>query len=141
MPAEFYSGFNYFAQYGPLYQRIVACYRGRDEQGRDEFLAVIRGHDSDLPECVYLNSSIRTSHEQSSSIDDYHFHPAVIDAALHAAVHPMMTGYKVGPQYYLPSKCRTVTVARASAGKPFPKTVISHGTMMVYSPGMFYLFL
>ncbi len=47
---DFYRGFSNFAQYGPIYQRVVACYRGFDPYGREEVLVQIRGNDLDIPE-------------------------------------------------------------------------------------------
>lgn len=47
---DFYKGFTSFAQYGPMYQRVTACYRGVNPQGQDEVLVQVRGTDTDIPE-------------------------------------------------------------------------------------------
>jgi hypothetical protein len=42
---EFYTTLGYFANYGPIFQRVTACYKGEDEA-----LVQIRGASSDLHE-------------------------------------------------------------------------------------------
>lgn len=50
---DFYKGLSLFAQYGKLYQRIQACYKGTNSKGQEEFLVEVRGNDKDLqPEYV-----------------------------------------------------------------------------------------
>lgn len=62
-------------------------------------------------------------------------HPAILDAAVHTAVHPMITGYKVGTRYYLPSHFRELDAHEALDQRPFPKTVYSHLTLVESTPG------
>ena len=69
-------------------------------------------------------------------IDDYRLHPAIVDAALHVAVHPIMTGYGAGSRYYLPSKFGAVEVFDTLKKGAFPRTVFSHGTLVGCTTGM-----
>ncbi|EPQ57833.1 polyketide synthase [Gloeophyllum trabeum ATCC 11539] len=114
---NFYDGFASFAQYGPMYQRVTACYRGVDTQGREEVLVEVRGNDGDIPD-----------------LDGYHLHPAILDGALHVMVHPILTCCWDSARYYLPAKVGAFTVHDALFKKPFPKVVFAHGTMSAWSP-------
>ncbi|KZT25643.1 hypothetical protein NEOLEDRAFT_1178119 [Neolentinus lepideus HHB14362 ss-1] len=114
---NFYDGFASFAQYGPMYQRVKACYRGLDAQGREEVLVEVRGDEGDIPD-----------------LDEYHLHPAILDGALHVMVHPILTCYWDKTRYYLPAKVGAFTVHNALFEKPFPKTVFAHGIMSAWSP-------
>ncbi|TFK49005.1 polyketide synthase [Heliocybe sulcata] len=114
---NFYDGFANFAQYGPMYQRVKACYRGLDAQGREEVLVEVRGDEGDIPD-----------------LDEYHLHPAILDGALHVMVHPILTCCWDKTRYYLPAKVGAFTVHDALFEKPFPKTVFAHGTMSAWSP-------
>ncbi|OBZ73412.1 putative polyketide synthase 22 [Grifola frondosa] len=113
----FYDGFTTFAEYGPIYQRIVACSRGTDAFGREELLVQVRGTDKDLPD-----------------IDDYCLHPAVLDSALHVLVHPVVTGIKDKARYYLPSGAGTLIVHDALLKKPFPRTIYTHAKFSKWTP-------
>ncbi|KZT25650.1 ketoacyl-synt-domain-containing protein [Neolentinus lepideus HHB14362 ss-1] len=114
---NFYDGFANFAQYGPMYQRIQACYRGLDDRGREEVVVEVRGDDGDI-----------------SDLDGYHLHPAILDAALHIMVHPILTCCWDKTRYYLPSKVAAFTVHDALFENPFPRTVYAHGIMSSWSP-------
>ncbi|CCM05253.1 uncharacterized protein FIBRA_07463 [Fibroporia radiculosa] len=113
----FYDGFTSFAQYGPTYQRIISWGRGYDHLGREEVLVQLRGADDDLPD-----------------IDDFIFHPAVLDSALHILVHPALTGNRDETQYYLPSKVGSFAVHDALQRKPFPRMIYTHATFVKWSP-------
>lgn len=115
---DFYTGFSYFAQYGPTYQRVVAVNRGTDAQGRDEVIVEIRGRADDL-----------------EAIGDYKLHPAILDAALHVSQHPILTGYGAGPYYYLPSKVGVASVHERLSQSPFPEKLFAHGVLTKWSPG------
>jgi acyl transferase domain-containing protein/aryl carrier-like protein len=114
----FYQRLAEFAQYGPLYQRITECFRGTNEQGQQELLVRVRANDADL----------------QPEIEDYHIHPAIFDAAVHAAVHPMITGCRDGQSYYLPARAGYLETHDALYAKPFPKFVYSHLTLVRTTP-------
>lgn len=51
-PTEFYEILAHFGQYGPIYQRVTACWKTNGEA-----LVEIRAYDKDLEECdLYLIS-------------------------------------------------------------------------------------
>ncbi|TFK49392.1 hypothetical protein OE88DRAFT_1662947 [Heliocybe sulcata] len=114
---NFYEDFASFAQYGPMYQRVKACYRGLDTQGREEILVEVRGDLGDIPD-----------------LNEYNLHPAILDGALHAMVHPILTYCWDGTRYYLPAKIRTLTVHDALFEKPLPETIFGHGIMSAWTP-------
>ncbi len=68
-------------------------------------------------------------------IDDFRFHPAILDGAVHIGVHPMLTCYKGGPRYYLPSVFGAVMVHEELLKKPFPKTIFSHYVLVKWTLG------
>ncbi|KAH9942788.1 ketoacyl-synt-domain-containing protein [Amylocystis lapponica] len=113
----FYDGFLGFAEYGSTYQRIVACSRGFDACGQEEILVQLRGADEDLPD-----------------ITNYRFHPAVLDAAVHIVVHPLVTGNADHSRYYLPSGAQAFIVHDALVSKPFPRTIYSYIKFSKWTP-------
>ena len=68
------------------------------------------------------------------SISEYRLHPAVLDSALHFAVHPLLTGAVDHGRYYLPSKVNTLIVHGALA-EGIPKTVYAYGILVKWTPG------
>ena len=49
----------------------------------------------------------------------------------------MITGYKTGTRYYLPSTFHKLEVHEALDQRPFPKAVFSHITLIGATPGMY----
>ncbi|KAH9934268.1 putative polyketide synthase [Fomitopsis serialis] len=86
----FYEHLDSFANYGPTYRRVLSCYHGIDASGLEELLIEIRGAGDDL-----------------ENLSEYRLHPAILDAALHVAVHPLITGAIAQGRYYLPAKVGT----------------------------------
>ncbi|KAI0364111.1 ketoacyl-synt-domain-containing protein [Pilatotrama ljubarskyi] len=114
----FYDAFRSFADYGPSYQRVLACSYARDrDTGRDEWLVKIRGADTDIPD-----------------IADYRIHPAILDASLHILVHPVVTGVNDPSQYYLPSRVGALVLHEALLHRPFPPTLYVHATFKTWTP-------
>ncbi|KAL6298078.1 polyketide synthase [Sparassis latifolia] len=113
----FYDGFKTFADYGPTYQRILACNMGTDENGRDEVLVQVRGADHDIPD-----------------LSEYHIHPAILDCALHVVVHPLITGSRDKGRYYLPSKVGTLIIHDALQKKSFPRMIYAHAVLHKWLP-------
>lgn len=128
----------YFAQYGPLYQRVQQCHFAVRTGGIFEALVELRACDDDLKKYVvtcscsrYLMRLMRTT-----SLADYRFHPAILDAAVHVAVHPMMTSNYNHDFYYLPSKISAFRLCAASTNEPISKLMYSKVTAVSWSPGM-----
>ncbi|CCL98280.1 uncharacterized protein FIBRA_00274 [Fibroporia radiculosa] len=116
---DFYDGFTNFASYGPIYQRVVACSRGMDGSGREEFLMQVRGGEDDL-----------------ENLDQYRIHPAILDAALHGLVHPALTGNKNDrdPRYFLPSRTAAFVLHDGLVTRPFPPVVYTYSTITKWTP-------
>ncbi|EPQ52402.1 polyketide synthase, partial [Gloeophyllum trabeum ATCC 11539] len=114
---DFYRRFTSFAQYGSTYQRVTSCYHGFQKDGQEEILIQLRGNDGDLP-----------------SLDNYVIHPAILDAAMHALVHPVMTGREDKSRYYLPSRIGALLVHRALLHKSFSGTLFTHATLTEWTP-------
>lgn len=132
----FYDGFRTFADYGPSYQRALACSYARDAaSGRDEWLIKLRGADVDLPQyvlqsfpqCCWLTRC-------AISIADYRIHPAILDASLHILVHPVVTGVNDAARYYLPSRIGSLIVHDALLDRPFPPIVYTHAVFKAWTP-------
>ncbi|KAF8525874.1 hypothetical protein BU17DRAFT_83380 [Hysterangium stoloniferum] len=107
----FYSTLSYFANYGPMFQRVKACWKGIDEA-----LVEVRGADVDLPD-----------------VNDYLFHPAVLDACLHIAVHPAFTGNADRNTYYLPAGVKWVHLSQGKKTR-LPSTLFAHVTFKLWRP-------
>ncbi|OBZ73483.1 Nonribosomal peptide synthetase 14 [Grifola frondosa] len=113
----FYETLASFAEYGPTYRRILSCSRGMNAVGKDEVLVKLRGMDDDLPD-----------------VHDYRLHPAILDAALHVVVHPLLTGNRDKAQYYLPDKVGALIIHDPLLDKPFPRTFYAHATFSRWTP-------
>ncbi|TFY55679.1 hypothetical protein EVJ58_g8093 [Rhodofomes roseus] len=83
---------------------------------REEFLVEIRGAGNDL-----------------DNVSDYRLHPAILDAALHIAVHPTITGALSQGRYYLPSKLGTMIIHDALA-QGIPEKLYAHGVFVKWTP-------
>ena len=130
----FYEGMGSFAQFGPMYRRIQACHVTRGPNGHVEVLTEVRGADTDIPKCVstgLVNLRMITD-VVSLSFADYRLHPAVLDAAIHVAVHPILTGNYHPELYHLPSRASSV---RLLHHRPLPKTVYGYATLVKWTPG------
>jgi hypothetical protein len=66
----------------------------------------------------------------------YRIHPAIFDAAIHAAVHPMFSSNFDTNMYFLPSKFGRVLLHDEIVDKPMPDTVYSHIMLQDWTPGM-----
>ncbi|TBU55410.1 polyketide synthase [Dichomitus squalens] len=110
----FYQQMGSFAQFGPMYRRIQTCHVSRGPNGSVEVLTQVRGADDDIP-----------------TIADYRFHPAVLDAAIHVMVHPILTGNFDPELYHLPSRISSIRLLRTG---PLPSTVYGYATLVKWSP-------
>ena len=130
----FYEGMGSFAQFGPMYRRIQACHVARGPNGHVEVLTKVRGADTDIPKCVWywLSDTCMVADIISLSSEDYRLHPAVLDAAIHVAVHPILTGNYHPELYHLPSRASSVRLLRHG---PLPKTVYGYATLVKWTPG------
>ncbi|KIJ45418.1 hypothetical protein M422DRAFT_251189 [Sphaerobolus stellatus SS14] len=81
---RFYKELKYFAQYGPLFRRVVEC---NIQEG--EALVKVDVNITTLP-----------------NIHKYIIHPSILDACFHIMVHPIFTGNTNSVAYYLPSKVK-----------------------------------
>lgn len=45
---QFYDRLETFAKYGPSFRRVLACYHGIDDFGKEELLVEVRGAGDDL---------------------------------------------------------------------------------------------
>ncbi len=141
-PLGFYDGFRTFADYGPTYQRILACSYARDTAtGRDEWLIKLRGADVDLPEYVVHSYAQFGALTRRTSIADYRIHPAILDASVHILVHPVVTGVNDAARYYLPSRIGALIIHDALVDRPFPPIVYTHATFKSWTPGTFSAFM
>ncbi|KZT66436.1 hypothetical protein DAEQUDRAFT_739999 [Daedalea quercina L-15889] len=112
----FYDQLASFANYGPVYRRVLSCYHGI-ASGIDEYLVEIRGAgDDDL-----------------ENLRDYVLHPAILDAALQVMVHPLLTGAIAHGRYYLPSRIGRLTIHDALA-KGIPEKLYAHGVFVKWTP-------
>ncbi|KAM5543754.1 hypothetical protein V8D89_002371 [Ganoderma adspersum] len=110
----FYERMGSFAQFGPMYRRIQTCHVVRGPNGSVEVLTQVRGADSDIP-----------------NLADYRVHPAILDAAIHVMVHPILTGNFHPELYHLPSRVSSVRLLRHG---PLPKTVYGYATLVKWTP-------
>ncbi|KAF8161949.1 hypothetical protein K438DRAFT_2070439 [Mycena galopus ATCC 62051] len=108
----FYQRMQYFAQYGRVYQRVTGCYVA-DSGG------LIR---------------IRSSEDDLVDAGKYHFHPVVLDACLHALVHPVFTRNEDNTVYYLPAFVETLALHRSFVNQGLPPTVYTYATMRKWAP-------
>ncbi|KAH8835100.1 polyketide synthase [Flagelloscypha sp. PMI_526] len=92
--SDFYASLTHFAQYGPVYQRLVAWSRGSNSA-----LVTVRAFEEDL-----------------MNYDDYILHPAILDACLHVLVHPAFSGHMDRNVYFLPSRIQHVQLFEGSTG-------------------------
>ncbi|KAJ7583475.1 hypothetical protein C8J56DRAFT_1055239 [Mycena floridula] len=110
--SRFYSTLSYFAQYGPMFQRVEAWWLGDDEA-----LVRVRGASEDLPDSY-----------------QYIIHPAILDACLHVMVHPTFTGNADRNIYYLPSRVHLVTRYAGCIAGSLPEVVFAHATFKEWRP-------
>ncbi|RDB25816.1 Reducing polyketide synthase FUB1 [Hypsizygus marmoreus] len=108
----FYESLKYFADYGPVYRRVISCYKGNDE-----VLVEVKGAASDLPD-----------------VQDYVIHPAILDSCLHVMVHNAFTANADRNVYYLPSRVGHIIVHDLLARGPFPAVVFGHCVFRQWSP-------
>ncbi|KAH9918099.1 ketoacyl-synt-domain-containing protein [Fomitopsis serialis] len=113
---SFYDNLRSFANYGTTYRRVLSCYHGVDASGLEEFLIEIRGAGDDL-----------------DNLSDYRLHPAILDAALQVAVHPLITGAVAHGHYYLPSKLGTLVIHDALA-QGMPEKIYAHAVFVKWMP-------
>ena len=66
------------------------------------------------------------------SLADYRVHPAILDAAIHVMVHPILTGNFHPELYHLPSRVSSVRLLRLG---PLPETVYGYATLVKWPPG------
>ncbi|KAK6974313.1 polyketide synthase [Favolaschia claudopus] len=92
------------AEFGPLYQRIEACY-----EGEHEILFKIRGNAPDLKEHY-----------------NYVFHPVVLDSCIHGLLHPMFTGNPDKNVFFLPSHIGRVILHEKAVKQGMPDILFSH---------------
>ncbi|KZT71132.1 ketoacyl-synt-domain-containing protein [Daedalea quercina L-15889] len=113
---NFYDSLASFANYGPTYRRVLSCYHGVDRCGLEELLVEIRGAANDLDNLSY-----------------YCLHPAILDAALHVAVHPLITGAITDGRYYLPSRVGALTIHDALE-RGIPDRIYAYGVFVSWTP-------
>ncbi|KAH7907339.1 putative polyketide synthase [Hygrophoropsis aurantiaca] len=106
----FYNKLQYFAQYGPVYQRATEVYIGASE-----LLVKVKGGDADLP-----------------GFENYIIHPAVLDACFHAIVHPDFTSDWDRNAYYLPSQVGAFVLHNRLLGEQ--AVVYAHVTLKEWLP-------
>lgn len=70
----------------------------------------------------------------TNSVSEYRLHPAILDSALHFAVHPLLTGAIDHGRYYLPSKVGALTTHDALA-VGIPEKVYAYGIFVKWTPG------
>ena len=68
------------------------------------------------------------------SLEDYRFHPAVLDAALQVGVHPLVTGAIGSGRYYLPSRLDTLVLHDALADG-LSETLYTYAKVTRWTPG------
>ncbi|KAK0190671.1 hypothetical protein F5146DRAFT_1194907 [Armillaria mellea] len=108
---NFYQTMAYFAQYGPMYRRVTACWKNKQEG-----LIQVTGAD-----------------EQMIS-DGYILHPAILDSCIHSAVHHLFTGNMDPTSYFLPSKADVVMLYDIPAPESLKKTLYAHIVRQKWSP-------
>ncbi|KAH7925399.1 polyketide synthase [Leucogyrophana mollusca] len=109
---KFYDTLNYFAQYGPVFRRLTACFRGEDEA-----LVELRGTDADL-----------------FGHDSYVIHPAILDSCLHVMVHPSFTANADRNVYYLPSRVDRVVLHKSRDRLILPEVIYVHAVFREWRP-------
>ncbi len=70
------------------------------------------------------------------SIEDYVFHPAILDAAIHIVAHPMMTGNYDRDLYHLPDKVSAFRTSSRLRTEAFPEVLYAKATTIAWAPGM-----
>ncbi|KAJ7464985.1 putative polyketide synthase [Mycena galericulata] len=108
----FYERITFFAQFGQAYQRVTGCYVA-DSEG----LIRIRASEADLPD-----------------EGTYHFNPVVLDACIHALVHPVFTRNLDKSVYYLPSSVETVTLHQSFEHQKLPSTLYTYAKLNQWDP-------
>ncbi|KAK0461850.1 uncharacterized protein EV420DRAFT_1527612 [Desarmillaria tabescens] len=108
---NFYETMSYFAQYGPMYRRVVACWKDKQES-----LIQVMGAD-----------------EQMIS-DGYVLHPAILDSCIHSTVHHLFTGNMDPTSYFLPSGVDIVTLYDVPAPNNLQKPLYAHIVRQNWSP-------
>ncbi|TFK80433.1 hypothetical protein K466DRAFT_605341, partial [Polyporus arcularius HHB13444] len=114
---DLYAGMAHFAQYGPAYRRIQECYTVVSADGIVESLVKLRGCDADLP-----------------NLADYRFHPAILDAAIHIVVHPIMTGNHDRDLYHLPSKVAAFRMCSSVEQQDLSSGLYAHAITTGWAP-------
>ena len=81
--------------------------------------------------CIRICSSTRLDVTRIS-IADYRLHPAILDAAIHVMVHPILTGNYDSELYHLPSRVSSIRLL--GSGIP-SKIIYSYITLVKWTPG------
>ncbi len=71
----------------------------------------------------------------SFSFFDYRFHPAIMDAAYHVAVHPIMTGNHDDATYFLPSRLSALRLSSTFQDQLSSTIVHAKVTAVSWLPG------
>ncbi len=69
------------------------------------------------------------------SFEDYVFHPAILDAAIHVVVNPRLSGNYDRDLYFFSSRLAALRLLPAFREKPFPNTLFTHATFVNWAPG------
>ena len=69
------------------------------------------------------------------SAPPYILHPAILDAAIHAVVHPELTQVRDKGLYYLPSKVKLLVVHDLLFDLGMPEVIYTHAVCRKWTPG------
>ncbi|KAK7044317.1 polyketide synthase [Favolaschia claudopus] len=103
------------AEFGPLFQRIEACY-----EAEHEILFKIRGNTPELNE-----------HH------NYLCHPAVLDSSFHGLLHPMFSGNPDQNVFFLPSHIGHVILHDQAMNQEMPEVLFSYVVPHDWTPESF----
>ncbi|KAK0189611.1 thiolase-like protein [Armillaria mellea] len=110
---NFYEALSYFAQYGPPYQRVAACWMNEQEG-----LFQIRAADEEMIS------------------EGYTVHPAILDSCIHSAVHHRITGNMDPNSYFLPSRVEVVTLYDKPEPEVLRKVLYAKIVRQKWMPGL-----
>ncbi|KAK0216124.1 putative polyketide synthase [Armillaria fumosa] len=108
---NFYEALTYFAQFGPLYQRVAACWMNEQES-----LFQIKAADEEMIS------------------EGYTVHPAILDSCIHSAVHHRITGNMDPNSYFLPSRVEVVTLYDKPEPEVFRKVLYARIVRQKWMP-------
>ncbi|KAJ7695179.1 hypothetical protein B0H17DRAFT_1198868 [Mycena rosella] len=110
---HFYDELNHFANYGPTYRRLDELY-----VGEREVLSRVKGLGADL-----------------ANDGNYVLHPAILDASLHAGIHPRVHMITDPNVYYLPERVNSILVYDAlDRAAQCAEHVYSYATFQAWTP-------